>query len=100
MSGSFDLIHVLVSWKMRVRKFDDTDLGAVLKSGQRLPWGLPVDGFEGVSGPVVPFHELLAKLRAASCVSETLGKSSCDSFPVDRETGFGGWNERYKFGWF
>ena len=63
-----------------MHKFDDKDLGTVLESGQGLPWDLPVDGFEGVSGPVVPFHEFLAKLRAASCVSESVGESPCDSF--------------------
>ena len=82
---------------MLVRKFDDKDLGAVLESVEGFPWDLPVDGFEGVPGPVVPFHVFPAKLRAASCVSEPLGKSSCDSSPIDRETGFGGWNEQYKF---
>ena len=46
------------------------------------------------------FHEFLAKSRTASCFSEWLGELSCDSFPDDRETGFGGWNEGYNFGWF
>ena len=85
---------------MPVRKFDDKDLGTVLESGRGLPWDLPVDGFEGVSGPAVPFHEFLAKSRTASCISESLGESSCDSFPLDCETGFIGWNERHTFAWF
>ena len=45
--GSFDPVHVAASWKMR--KFDDKDLGAVIESGQGLPWDLPLDGFECVS---------------------------------------------------
>ena len=52
-------------------------------------------------GPVVPFHEFVAKAWAASCFSESLGESLCDSFTVDSEAaGFGGWNERDDFGWF
>ena len=30
--------------------------------------------------PVVPFHEFLAKSKAASCVSESVDELSCDSF--------------------
>ena len=85
---------------MIVSRFDDENFGAVPQSVKGFAWNIPVDGVEGMSGPVVPFHELLAKSRTASYVSEPLGELSCDSFPVDRETGFGGWNERYKFGWF
>ena len=40
-------------------------------------------------GPVVPFHEFLAKSRAASYFSDSLGESLCDSFTVDSEAGFG-----------
>ena len=54
-----------------------------------LPWYFPVDGVEGMSRPVVPFHELLAKSWAASCFSESMGESSCDSFIIDSEAGFG-----------
>ena len=63
VGGSFHPIHVSASWKMLVRKFDDKDLGAVLESGKGFPWYFPVDGVEGMSGPVVPFHEFLAKSR-------------------------------------
>ena len=49
-------------------KFDDGDFGAILQSIKGLAWNIPVDGFEGVLGPVVPFHELLAKLWAATCL--------------------------------
>ena len=97
---SFDRIHVSTSWKMLVRKFHDKDFGAFLESNKGFAWDLPVDGVEGMSGPVVPFHESLAKSRAASCSSESLGESSCDSFTVDSEAGFGGWNEGDEFGWF
>ena len=65
---------------MIVCKFDDEDLGAIIQSVKDFAWDLPVDGVEGVSGPVVPFHELLAKAWAASCFSESLGESPCDSF--------------------
>ena len=101
--GSFDSVYVPASWEKIMGKFDDKDLGAVLESGKGFPWYFPVDGVEGMSGPVVPFHEFLAKSRAASCFSESLGESLCDSFTVDREAGFlGCWNERDKFGryWF
>ena len=81
-------------------KFDDKYLGAVLESDKGFPWYFPVDRVEGISGPVIPFHEFLAKSWAASCVSESLGKLPCDSFTVNCETGFGGWNEQYKIGWF
>ena len=97
---SFDPIHVSASWKMIMGKFDDKDVGAVLESGKGFTWDLPVDGVEGMSGSVAPFHEFLAKLQAASCFSESLGESSCDSFTVDSEAGFGGWNEWDNFGWF
>ena len=50
-------------------KFDYEDLGAVLQSFKSLSWNISVDGSEGVQGPVVPFHELLANLWAASCLS-------------------------------
>ena len=88
------------SWKKIMGKFDDEDFGAVLQSVKGFSWDLPVDGVEGMSGPVVPFHEFLAKSWAASCFSESLGDSSCDCFNVDSEAGFGGWNERDDFGWF
>ena len=84
---------------MLMGKFDDEDLGAVLESVEGFAWYFPVDGVEGMLGPVVPFHEFLAKSRAASCFSESLGESSCDSFTVDSEAGFGCWDEWYKFGW-
>ena len=59
--GSFGFVHVSVSWKTAVDKFDNEDLGALLKSVECLSWwNIPVDGSEGVAGPVVPFHELLA----------------------------------------
>ena len=51
-------------------------------------------------GPVVPFHELLAKSWAASGLSYWLGESVCDTFTVNSEAGFGGWNERDDFGGF
>ena len=85
---------------MVVGKFDDEDLGAVLENVKGFAWGLPVDGVKGMLGPVVPFHEFLAKSQATSCFSESLGKSPCDSFTVDSEAGFGCWNERDNFGWF
>ena len=50
-----------------------------------------------MAGPVVPFHEFLAKSWAASCFLESLGESSWDSFTLDSEAGFGGWNERDDF---
>ena len=49
---------------------------------------------------VVPFHEFLAKSRAASCFSESLGESSGDSFAIDVETGFGCWDKGYELGAF
>ena len=68
--GSFDPVHVSTSWKMLVRKFADKDFGAVLESVKGFAWDLPVDGVEGMLGPaVVPFHEFIAKLWAASCFS-------------------------------
>ena len=86
---------------MVMGKFDDKDLGAVLESVKGFAWDVLVDGFEGVSGPVVPFHEFLAQSsRTASCFSESLGESSCDSFTIDSEAGFGGWNEQDDFGWY
>ena len=73
-------------------KFDDEDFGAVLQSVKGFSWDLPVDGVEGISGPVVPwFHEFLAKSWAASCFLESLGESSFDSFIVASEAGFGGY---------
>ena len=57
-------------------------MGAVLESREGFSWYFPVDGFEGMSEPVVPFHEFLAQLRTASCISESLGESSCDIFPL------------------
>ena len=99
--GSFDSMHVSTSWKMIMGKFDDEDLGAVLENVKGFAWGLPVDGVKGMLGPVVPFHEFLAKLWAASCYSESLmGESPGDGFTVNSEAGFGGWNERDDFGWF
>ena len=82
--GSFDPIHVSPSWKMLVRKFDYEDLGAVLESVKGFAWDLPVDG----------------KSWAVSCFLESLGELPCDSFTIDSEAGFGGWNERDNFGWF
>ena len=99
--GSFDPVHVLPSGKMLVCKFDDEDFGAILQSVKGHSWNIPVGGVEGMSGPVVLFHELLGKLWAASSgLSESLGKSSCDSFTVNSEAGFGGWSEWDDFGWF
>ena len=92
--GAFDpTMHVSASWKKAVCKFDDKDFGAILQSVKGLTWDLPVDGVEGMLGPVVPFHELRARSWAASCFSEPLGELSCDRFTVDNEVGFGGWNE-------
>ena len=53
-----------------------------------------------MSGPVIPFHELLVKSWAASCFSEPFGESACDNFTIDSEAGFGGGNERDDYGGF
>ena len=76
VSGSFDPVRMSTNWKKIMGKFDDEYLGAVLASGKGFPWYFPIDGFEGMSGPVVPFHGFWAKPRAASCVSESLGCGS------------------------
>ena len=68
---------------------------AVLQRIKCLSWNIPVDGSEGVPGPVVPVHELLAKSRAASCLSESLGEAPCDSFTVDSEAGLGGGRDEW-----
>ena len=98
---SFNPVHVSASWKMGVCKFDDGDFGAILQSIKGFAWNIPVDGSERVLGPVVPFHEeLLAKSWAASCLSYSLCRSAYDSFTIDSEAGFGGWNKRDGFGGF
>ena len=65
VGGSFDPINVSTSWMMIMGKFDNKNLGGVLESDKGFPWYLPIDGVESMSGPVVPFHEFLAKSRAA-----------------------------------
>ena len=45
---------------MLVRKFDNEDFGAIFESGKGFSWYLPVDGVKGMSGLIVPVHELLA----------------------------------------
>ena len=74
--GSFDSMHVSTSWKKVIMgKIDDEDFGAVLQSVNGFSWDFPPDGVEGISGPVAPFHELLAQSSwAASCFSESLGE--------------------------
>ena len=67
--SSFDSVHVSASWKMAMCRFDDEDSGAVLHSVECLSWNIPVDGSEGILGPVVPFDELLANSWASSSLS-------------------------------
>ena len=59
--GAFDIMHVSLSWKMIVFKFDDEAFGAILQSVKDFAWYLRDDGVEGMYGPLVSFHELLAK---------------------------------------
>ena len=84
---------------MVVCNFDNEDFGAVLQSVKGLSLNIPVDRVEGVSALVVPVHKLLANSWAASCLPEALCELACDSYTVDSEAGFGGWNERDDFGW-
>ena len=92
--SSFDPVHVLVSWKMVVCKFHNEDFGAVLQSVKGFAWNIPVDGFEGVLlGPVVLFHELLAKSWLLAACPTRCANRCVIVFTIDSETGFGGWNE-------
>ena len=54
--GAFDSMHVSASGQMAVGKFCNADLGAVLESIERLHRDFPVDGLEGVLGPVILLH--------------------------------------------
>ena len=54
--GAFDSVHVSSSGQVTVGKFKNEDLGAFFQSVERLCGDVPVDGLEGLVGPVALFH--------------------------------------------